>query len=198
MTPRPRAVLFDRDGTLVHDVPYNGDPGRVRPMPGAREAVASLRAHGFRLGVVTNQSGVGRGLITAADAAAVNAAVDTLLGPFDVWEVCPHPPEDGCRCRKPAPGLVLAAAARLGVRPADAVVVGDIAADVMAARNAGARAVLVPNAATTLSELTAPTRVAASLTAAADLIRSGRPWDFTANPRHVCSSAGWVSDTPSS
>lgn len=174
MTGHLHAVLFDRDGTLVHDVPYNSDPERVRPMAGAREAVAALRAHGLRLGVVTNQSGVGRGLITREDVDAVNARIDALLGPFDVWEVCPHAPDDGCRCRKPAPGLILAAAARLSVEPTEVVVIGDIAADVTAARAAGAQAVLVPNAATTMTELAAPTHVAATLTAAADLIRTGR------------------------
>lgn len=169
-----RAVLFDRDGTLVHDVPYNADPDRVRPVDGAREALDALRARGFRLGVVTNQSGIGRGVLTREEVDAVNAAVDALLGPFDVWEICPHAPDDGCGCRKPAPGLILAAAARLGAEPAEVVVVGDIAADVQAARAAGAHAVLVPNAATTMTELTAPTRVASTLTEAARLITSGQ------------------------
>ncbi|MBD9736143.1 HAD-IIIA family hydrolase, partial [Streptomyces sp. H28] len=109
-----RAVLFDRDGTLVHDVPYNGDPARVRPVEGAREAVAALRARGIRTGVVTNQSGIARGLLTVADARAVNRRIDDLLGPFDVWELCPHAPDDGCDCRKPRPGMILRAAGRLG------------------------------------------------------------------------------------
>jgi histidinol-phosphate phosphatase family protein len=139
----PGAVLFDRDGTLVHDVPYNGDPDLVVPVPGARWAVDALRAEGVALGVVTNQSGVGRGLLDRRAVLAVADRIERLLGPFDVWAVCPHAPADGCRCRKPAPGLVEGAAAELGVDPARAVVVGDRASDVEAAEAAGATGLLV-------------------------------------------------------
>jgi D-glycero-D-manno-heptose 1,7-bisphosphate phosphatase len=145
---RPAAVLFDRDGTLIHDVPYNGDPALVRPMPLAPEALRLLRAAGIATGVVSNQSGIGRGLLTAEQVRRVNDRVDALLGPFDTWAVCPHSPEDGCACRKPAPGLVLQAAQRLGAHPADCVMIGDIGADLLAARAAGARGVIVPTAAT--------------------------------------------------
>lgn len=141
----PGAVLFDRDDTLVVDVPYNGDPERVRLMPGARAAVRLLRARGVPVGVVSNQSGIGRGLITETQVREVNARVDALLGrPLDVWVHCPHVPEDGCACRKPAPGLVLRAARALGVAAQRCVVIGDIGADMGAARAAGARGVLVP------------------------------------------------------
>jgi histidinol-phosphate phosphatase family protein len=142
--PPPAAVLFDRDGTLIRDVPYNGRPELVEPMPGAAAAVARLRAAGVRLGVVTNQSGVGRGLITPAQLKAVNQRVEELLGPFGAWAVCLHDAADGCECRKPAPFLVRQAAAELGVDPADCVVIGDIGSDVAAAYAAGARTVLVP------------------------------------------------------
>ena len=142
--PRPAAVLFDRDGTLVRDVPYNGEPDLVEPMPGAAAATARLRQAGLPLGVVTNQSGIGRGIITASQADAVNDRVEELLGPFGSWAVCPHGPADGCGCRKPAPRLVQQAAAELGVDPADCVVIGDIGADAGAAYAAGARAILVP------------------------------------------------------
>ncbi|WP_203135942.1 HAD-IIIA family hydrolase [Microbacterium sp. JZ31] len=164
--PRPRAVLFDRDGTLVEDVPYNGDPALVRPMPAAAAAIARARAAGARIGVVSNQSGVARGLITEGQVEAVNARVDELLGPFDVWCWCPHGPDDGCACRKPRPGLVVEACRRLGVDPADAVVIGDIAADMGAARAAGARAVLVPTPVTLREEIEAAGEVAADLDAA--------------------------------
>ncbi len=126
----PRAVLFDRDGTLVTDVPYNGDPDLVQPMPGAAEAVASVRARGVPTGVVSNQSGIARGLLSTAQVSRVNSRVDRLLGPFDTWQVCPHGPDDGCACRKPNPGLVLAAARDLGVPARDCVVIGDIGSDV--------------------------------------------------------------------
>ncbi|MEV0158361.1 HAD family hydrolase, partial [Micromonospora sp. NPDC050686] len=131
------AVLLDRDGTLVEDVPYNGDPEKVRPLPGVREALDRLRAAGLRLGVVTNQSGLARGYFTAADMRAVHARIEELLGPFDDWQVCPHDDRAGCRCRKPAPGIVYAAAGALGTVPARCVLVGDIGADVIAAGAAG-------------------------------------------------------------
>jgi HAD superfamily hydrolase (TIGR01662 family) len=158
----PAAVLFDRDGTLIRDVPYNGDPARVEPMPGAEAATARLRAAGIRLGVVTNQSGVGRGLITTAEMEAVNQRVDQVLGPFGTWAVCPHDPADSCECRKPEPYLVRKAAAELGVDPADCVVIGDIGIDAAAAYAAGARAILVPTAVTRPEE-TAGLPTAASL-----------------------------------
>jgi len=174
-TRRPAAVLFDRDGTLVVDVPYNGDPARVRAMPGARAAVARLRGAGVPTGVVSNQSGVARGRITPAQVAAVNARVDALLGPFGAWAWCPHGPEDGCACRKPRPGLVLQAAAALGVDPADCAVVGDIGADVEAARAAGARGVLVPTPVTRPDEVAAAPEVAPDLRAAVALLLAGDP-----------------------
>jgi D-glycero-D-manno-heptose 1,7-bisphosphate phosphatase len=153
VSTRPRAVLFDRDGTLVVDVPYNGDPDAVRAMPGAAAALGRVRAAGVPVGVVSNQSGIARGLLDAGQVEAVNARVAELLGPFAVWRWCPHGSEDGCACRKPAPGMVLDAAAALGVAPADVAVIGDIAADVGAADAAGARAVLVPTAATRREEI---------------------------------------------
>ncbi|MFI1953883.1 MULTISPECIES: D-glycero-alpha-D-manno-heptose-1,7-bisphosphate 7-phosphatase [Streptomyces] len=165
----PRAVLFDRDGTLVEDVPYNGDPALVRLMPHAREALAAVRAHGAAVGVVSNQSGVARGLLTRGQVEAVRRRVEELLGPFGVWAVCPHGPGDGCGCRKPAPGLVLAACARLGVMPEETVVIGDIGADLDAARAAGARGVLVPTPVTRSEEAGAAPERAADLLAAVRL-----------------------------
>lgn len=109
-TRTPRAVLFDRDGTLVGDVPYNGDPDRVTAMPTAALALRMLRAAGIPVGVVTNQSGIGRGIFTESEVGRVNRGIDDLLGPFDAWQVCPHIAEDDCRCRKPRPGMILAAA----------------------------------------------------------------------------------------
>jgi histidinol-phosphate phosphatase family protein len=170
-------VLFDRDGTLVHDVPYNGDPALVRPVDGAREALDRVRRAGLRVGLVSNQSGVARGLVTADGVHAVNQRLQELLGPFDTVQVCPHGPEDGCGCRKPAPGMVLAAARELGVDPSEVVVVGDIGADVGAARGAGAAAVLVPTPVTRPEEVAAARLhgvVAADLAEAVELVLGGR------------------------
>jgi HAD superfamily hydrolase (TIGR01662 family) len=149
----PDVVLFDRDGTLVHDVPYNGDPSLVEAMPGARDLLDALREHGVRVGLVTNQSGIGTGRISRAQAEAVNAEVARRLGPFDVVLMCPHRPSDGCECRKPAPGLVREACVLLDAPPERVVVVGDIRADVEAARAASVGAILVPNDATAPSDL---------------------------------------------
>lgn len=174
---KPLAVLFDRDGTLVEDVPYNGDPALVRAMPGARDALRLLRSANIRVGVVSNQSGVGRGLLTEEQVRRVNARVEELLGPFDDWQYCPHVPADGCDCRKPAPGMVHAACAALGVRPADTVLIGDIGADIGAAEAAGARAVMVPTPVTRRAEVDEAPLVADDLlgaTALAVELLSGR------------------------
>jgi HAD superfamily hydrolase (TIGR01662 family) len=168
-----KAVLLDRDGTLVRDVPYNGDPAAVEPMPGARDAVERLRSAGVRLGVVSNQSGIGRGLLGPADVRAVNARVEDLLGPLGPWAICPHSPDDACGCRKPAPGLIETAARRLGVDPADCVVIGDIGADIAAARSAGAHSVLVPTPRTRSEEVASAPAVAPTLMGAVDLILGG-------------------------
>ncbi|MFE9917362.1 HAD-IIIA family hydrolase [Micromonospora sp. NPDC005553] len=166
------AVLLDRDGTLIEDVPYNGDPEKVRPVPGARAALDRLRASGLRLAVVTNQSGLARGYFTAEQMRAVHARVEELLGRFDAWLVCPHDDADGCDCRKPAPGLVYAAARELGTTPSRCVLVGDIGRDVGAAMAAGAAGVLVPTPVTRPEEVAAAGWVANDLPAAvAEILR---------------------------
>jgi len=170
----PDLVLFDRDGTLVHDFPYNGDPAWVRPVEGAKQALDRLRARGVRVGVVSNQSGVARGLITRDDVDACNARLGELLGLFDTVQVCPHGPDDGCACRKPAPGMVKAACAELDVDPRRCVVVGDIGADVDAAAAAGAVGILVPTPVTRKSEVASAGRRARTVTEAVDDILAGR------------------------
>jgi HAD superfamily hydrolase (TIGR01662 family) len=150
---RPRAVLFDRDGTLIEDVPYLVDPRGVRPMPGVRRTLDHLRRKGVAVGVVSNQSGVARGLINSDELARVNARVESLLGPFDTWQVCPHAPDARCSCRKPEPGMVTAAARELGLAPHECLMIGDIGSDIDAALAAGARAVLVPTRHTKVQEI---------------------------------------------
>ncbi|KKK06885.1 haloacid dehalogenase [Micromonospora sp. HK10] len=163
-------MLLDRDGTLVEDVPYNGDPEKVRPVPGAREALDRLRAAGLRLAVVTNQSGLARGYFTEAQMRAVHARIEELLGPFDHWAICPHDDTDGCSCRKPAPGLVHEAARTVGTAPRRCVLVGDIGRDMTAALAAGATGVLVPTPVTRPEEVAAAPTVARDLPAAVDEI----------------------------
>jgi histidinol-phosphate phosphatase family protein len=168
--PLPAAVLFDRDGTLVVDVPHNGDPARVEPMPGARDALDRLRAAGVPTAIVSNQNGVANGCLTRDDIDAVNARLDVLLGPLGPVLVCTHGIDESCRCRKPAPGLIEDAARALGVAPEDCVVVGDIGADVEAARAAGARAILVPTPITRPEEIAAAPAVARDLPHAVEML----------------------------
>jgi D-glycero-D-manno-heptose 1,7-bisphosphate phosphatase len=154
-----RGLLLDRDDTLVVDVPYNADPHLVVPVPGARRAVERARAAGLQLGVVTNQSVIAKGMATREQVDATNARVDELVGPFD-----------DCACRKPRPGMVLDAAERLGIPPESIVVVGDIGADVQAARNAGAQGILVPTPRTRAQEIDEADTVAADLDEAVTLV----------------------------
>ncbi len=170
----PELVLFDRDGTLIHDVPYNGDPTLVAPVDGAIGALDRLRAHGVRTGVVTNQSAVGTGNISIDQMRAVNSRVEGLLGPFDLWQVCPHAKGEGCACRKPAPGMVKDACQALGVHPSRCVVLGDIGSDVEAAQSAGAVGILVPTTATRADEVRAADRVCRDLATAVASILAGR------------------------
>ncbi|MEU4838841.1 HAD-IIIA family hydrolase [Nocardia testacea] len=174
--PAPHALLFDRDDTLIVDIPYLADPAGVRPVPGAADALRLVRAAGIQLGVVSNQSGVARGLISPGQLAAVNDRVEELLGPFGTWQVCVHGEDDGCVCRKPAPGMVRRAAAELGVDIDRCVLIGDTGADVAAALSAGARAVLVPTARTRPEEVRharAAAMVAPDLTEAVRMAMAG-------------------------
>ncbi|HEX3300138.1 MAG TPA: HAD-IIIA family hydrolase, partial [Actinomycetota bacterium] len=149
----PAAVLFDRDGTLIADVPDNADPARVQVLPGVAPGLERLRAARIPTAVVTNQSGVARGVLDHDALRRVHERVEELLGPIGVWVVCPHNDADGCTCRKPQPGAVVRAAEALGVQPEACVLIGDTQADLDAARAAGARGVLVPNARTLGSEV---------------------------------------------
>jgi HAD superfamily hydrolase (TIGR01662 family) len=170
----PAAVMFDRDGTLIEDVPYNGDPDRVRPMAGARQALDELRRAGVPVAVVSNQSAIAHGRLRWSEVIAVNRRVEQVLGPVAPWLICPHRAEDRCSCRKPLPGMVLAVAALLGVDPRRCAVIGDIGADVEAARAAGARGVLVPTSRTLHAEIASAPEWAADLPSAVGLLIGDR------------------------
>jgi len=145
-----RHVILDRDGVLNYEAPegsYVRDPSEFHWLPGALEGLALLRRAGVRLSVATNQAGVGRGVMSLEQLAAVHermqreaaaqgAALDAVL-------YCPHAPEEQCSCRKPAPGLIEAAVARSGVAASDTIVVGDDRRDLEAAQRAGVVAALV-------------------------------------------------------
>jgi D-glycero-D-manno-heptose 1,7-bisphosphate phosphatase len=137
-----RALFLDRDGTLIVDVGYPRDPAQVAILPGAAAALAALPAD-VALVIVTNQSGLARGLVTPAEAAAVQTEVERQFAAAGVRfagvYVCPHGPDDGCRCRKPAPGMLLDAARDLGLDLARSLMIGDKA--VRRRRRPGRRAV---------------------------------------------------------
>ncbi|MCU1458647.1 MAG: hydrolase, HAD-superfamily, subfamily [Actinomycetia bacterium] len=168
--PAPAALLLDRDGTIVRDVPYNGDPELVELLDGVGASLERVRENGLALAVVTNQSGVARGMLSIEQVDAVNRRIDELAGPIQHWVVCPHAPDDGCACRKPASGMVLDAARRLGTTPEQCVVIGDTGADVEAATNAGARAILVPNPVTRAEEIRSAPEIAPTFRDAVDRV----------------------------
>ncbi|HEV7951698.1 MAG TPA: HAD-IIIA family hydrolase [Glaciihabitans sp.] len=168
--PAPAAVLFDRDGTLVHDIPLNTDPNRLRLMPTARASMRRLHDARIPVGVITNQPGIASGTITRSSVDAINARIDALLGPFTLFSVCPHGEHAGCKCRKPQPGMVLSAARTLSVSPSQIAVIGDIGSDMAAATAAGARGILVPTEHTRAEEIVAAREVAPDLSTAIELL----------------------------
>src|SRR5437899_10354820 len=140
-------VYLDRDGTLNFDPGYLNQPEQLRLLPGAGQAVARLNRAGFKTVVLSNQSGLARGLITQDQLEAIHQRLRELLSEdsarLDGIFICPHHPDDGCACRKPAPGLVHRAQRELGVSADNGIVIGDKASDVELARNVGALAVFV-------------------------------------------------------
>jgi len=140
-----RAIFLDRDGTVIEEVGYLHSPEQVSLLDNAVEALARLMDAGFRLVVVTNQSGVARGMFTAADVEAANSRMVELFDKhdvvFDAIYYCPH--LEGCDCRKPSGGMVKRAAEELGVDPGKSYVVGDRLSDMGLALNTGARGILV-------------------------------------------------------
>jgi D,D-heptose 1,7-bisphosphate phosphatase len=193
MSARYPAVFLDKDGTLVDDVPYNVDPEQVRLAAGAGEALRQLQAAGYRLVVVSNQSGVARGYFDEASVLRIFAHLARLLEcervRLDGFYFCPHHPEGqveaysiDCICRKPAPGLLRRAAQDLRLDLEASWMIGDILNDVEAAKRAGCRAVLINNGNETewiCSPLRIPDRVAKNLLEAAVLVQAAEMRVFT-------------------
>ncbi len=146
----PEAVpvaFLDRDGTLIEERNYLSNPDEAVLLPGVAEGLRALMAQGFRLVVVSNQSGIGRGYFSEADAHAVNARVDDMLRAQGVdiaaWYICPHAPEQPCDCRKPSPGMVDQACRALAVDLPASIMIGDKDIDLQLAANRGMRGFLV-------------------------------------------------------
>lgn len=140
-------ILLDRDGTIIFDKHYLHDPEGVELLPGAIEGLQKMHEMGFGLGVLTNQSGVGRGYYDDASVNACNARMAELLAPYGItFEgvfYCPHTPDEACCCRKPEPGLMEQAVEALCFDPKESFMIGDKEADMGIGRNTGATTILV-------------------------------------------------------
>jgi D-glycero-D-manno-heptose 1,7-bisphosphate phosphatase len=147
-----RAVFLDRDGTVIADHGYLRDPEQVELLPGAAAALATFADDGFLLIVVSNQSGIGRGWISPAEARAVDRRFVEALRrdgvSLDGVYYCPHAPQDGCACRKPRPGLLLQAAHEHTIDPERSIMIGNAASDMGAGKAAGAFTILLADGAT--------------------------------------------------
>jgi D-glycero-D-manno-heptose 1,7-bisphosphate phosphatase len=141
----PPAVFFDRDGTLMRDVDYCGDVKDVEVFDGAAEALRKLKQCGYKLVVITNQSGIARGYFTEDQYRAVEAEVSRQIGDglIDATYFCPHLPESDCRCRKPSPEMIFLAARDHGIDLAHSIFVGDKKSDLQCGRAAGVKTILV-------------------------------------------------------
>lgn len=132
-----RALFLDRDGTIIEDTGYVRRVEDVRLLPGVVEALNDLRRR-YRLVLVSNQSGVGRGMFTRKELDAVHARMAELLGiPFDAVSYCVHAPDDDCACRKPRPGMIVEAARTLDLDLAQSIMIGDKPSDIAAGAAAG-------------------------------------------------------------
>lgn len=142
-----RAAFLDRDGTLIDDPGYLADPAAVRLLPGTVDGLVQLRDAGFLLVVITNQSGIGRGLYPASAFFATQAALHDQLAQsgiaLDAVYVCPHAPEAGCTCRKPGTALHREAIATLGIDASASWYIGDRMRDLDPSRELGGHGLLV-------------------------------------------------------
>jgi len=139
------AIFLDRDGTLMRDVDYCSDPKNVHVFAGAAEALRSLKEAGFKLIVITNQSGIGRGYMSEENYRAVEAELNRQLGQglIDATYFCPHAPGDDCSCRKSEPGMVRRAAEDHDLDLAKSFFIGDKESDLKCGRAAGTKTILV-------------------------------------------------------
>jgi D-glycero-D-manno-heptose 1,7-bisphosphate phosphatase len=145
---KPRLVILDRDGVINEDSDhYIKSPGEFRMIPGSARAIALLKGAGYRVAVATNQSGVARGLFSRETLRAIHEKLEGELrnagASLDLIKFCPHGPDDGCRCRKPLPGLLEAIGEELDTDLHGVPVVGDSLRDLQAARAVGGRPILV-------------------------------------------------------
>jgi len=139
------AVFIDRDGTIIEDRDYCSDPNDVNIFPGTPEALRRLKFNGFKLIIITNQSGIGRGLLTLEQYRAVHAELLRQLGAglIDATYFCPDLPDQQCGCRKPAPGMILEATREHQIDLSCSYLVGDKEIDIECGHNAGVHSIRV-------------------------------------------------------
>jgi len=144
---KQRFVILDRDGTIIEERSYLSDPEQIKLIPGAAQALRELREMGFGLVVITNQSGVGRGFFSEARLQEIHERMGQMLEAEGAWldglYFCPHKPDDGCSCRKPAVGLFEKASAELSFDPQASIVIGDKGSDIEMGRRVRATTLLV-------------------------------------------------------
>jgi histidinol-phosphate phosphatase family protein len=168
-----KAVFVDKDGTLVENLPYNVDPERISLTRNAAEAIREIAAGGYRVIIVSNQPGAALGLFPEEDLRRVEKRLRELLPALDGFYYCPHAPQAGCGCRKPAPGMLERAAREQDVELSGSWMIGDILDDIEAGRRAGCRTILLDNGNETewrLGEARRPHYVARDLSQAAEII----------------------------
>lgn len=181
MPAKDRAIFVDKDGTLVHDVPYSADPAQIRLLPGAADGLRRLTAAGYLVVIVSNQSGVARGHFTEDALPAVEQKLREILElegiPLAGFYYCPHyvqgvVPEYAieCACRKPQPGMLRLAAHERSIDLKASWMIGDRAEDVEAGRRAGCRTVWIPSATPTSPEAGRANHRAVDLAEAAGFI----------------------------
>ena len=166
------AIFVDRDGTLMEEAHYCGDPALVKVIPGVPEALRTLKSAGFRLVIITNQSGIGRGYYTIADYDAVQSRLLELLGSdlIEATYFCPESPEAASPRRKPSPEMVFEAARDIGLDLARSWFIGDKAVDVQCGLAAGTRPILVQTGYGSQADTTGAEFVAKDFASAADYI----------------------------
>jgi D-glycero-D-manno-heptose 1,7-bisphosphate phosphatase len=171
-TEKSPAVFFDRDGTLMAEVDYCSDPENVSVFPGVSEALARLKAAGFKNIIVTNQSGIGRGFFSEQQYRAVEAEVLHQIGAhlIDTTKHCPHASSENCSCRKPLPRMVHESATEFDIDLARSFFIGDKSSDIECGRNAGTRTILVLTGYGAAQNDARPDFVAKDVVAAADII----------------------------
>jgi D-glycero-D-manno-heptose 1,7-bisphosphate phosphatase len=166
-----KVVILDRDGTIVVDKQYLSNPADLQLLPGAAEGLRWWSEHGYRLVVITNQSGVGRGMFSLERLNEVHGRFREIIGEvgarIDQIYYCPHTPEADCACRKPRVQLLVRAASELGFDASRAIVVGDKSSDVEFGRRVGATTVLIASKVPVTDGQSAPDHVAVDLAEAA-------------------------------